>query len=163
MNAVSLTPHAQQNFRTTLKSENHIQYKTVMVWKKLKMHAVSMTPHSRCMRCHWHHMHKKNFWTTSKSENHVQNGDGMQKKSKMHAVSMTPHSRCMRCYWHRMHCTMHGVSLTQHARVYEVSMTSTNGSNSTGSGLAQTVLWIRNRIRKNQYLCFGRIRIWIWK
>jgi hypothetical protein len=25
--------------------------------KKLKMHALSIRPHARCMRCHWHRMH----------------------------------------------------------------------------------------------------------
>jgi hypothetical protein len=27
-----------------------------LLCKKLKMHVVSMTPHVRCMRCHWHRM-----------------------------------------------------------------------------------------------------------
>jgi hypothetical protein len=42
MHAVSLTPDAQKNFRTTLKSENHMQNSDGMR-KKLKMHAVSLT------------------------------------------------------------------------------------------------------------------------
>jgi hypothetical protein len=53
--AVSLTPHAQQIFRTTLKSENHLQ-NSVGLQKKLKRHAVSMTPHAWYMRCHWYRM-----------------------------------------------------------------------------------------------------------
>jgi hypothetical protein len=49
MHAVSMTPHAQKNFRTTSKSENHMQNSDGMQ-KKLKMHAVSMTPLARCMQ-----------------------------------------------------------------------------------------------------------------
>jgi hypothetical protein len=49
--AVSLTPQAQKIFRTTSKSENHMQISDGKQ-KKLKMHAVSMTPHAQCMRCH---------------------------------------------------------------------------------------------------------------
>jgi hypothetical protein len=57
--------------------------------------AVSITPHATVMRCQWPHMHR------------------------------------MRCYWPLMHhvcgvnypeCTMHGVSMTQHAHVHVVSM-----------------------------------------
>jgi hypothetical protein len=43
VHAVSLTPHAQLNFRITSKSENHIENGDAMP-KKFKMHAVSMTP-----------------------------------------------------------------------------------------------------------------------
>jgi hypothetical protein len=43
MHAVALTPHAQKKLRTTSKSENHMQNSDGMP-KKLKMHAVSMTP-----------------------------------------------------------------------------------------------------------------------
>jgi hypothetical protein len=46
VHAVSLTPHAQTNFRTTSKSENHMQNSAGMQ-KKLKMHAVPLTPHAR--------------------------------------------------------------------------------------------------------------------
>jgi hypothetical protein len=46
VHAVSLTPHAQKIFRTTSKSENHMQNSHGMQ-KNLKMHAVSMTPHAR--------------------------------------------------------------------------------------------------------------------
>jgi hypothetical protein len=68
------------------------------------MHAGSLTPHAqcggggllsqpaRCMRCHWHCMHKWNFWTTSTIEILRQNGFTIQKKWKMHAVSMTSHA-----------------------------------------------------------------------
>jgi hypothetical protein len=44
MHAVSLTPDAQYNFRTT--SENHMQNGDAMQ-KKLKIYSVSMTPHAR--------------------------------------------------------------------------------------------------------------------
>jgi hypothetical protein len=44
--AVSLIPHAQKIFRTTSKSENHMQ-NSDGVHKKLKMHGVSMTLHAR--------------------------------------------------------------------------------------------------------------------
>jgi hypothetical protein len=40
------TPHAQQIFRTTSRSENHMQNSDGMQ-KKLKMHAVSWTPHAQ--------------------------------------------------------------------------------------------------------------------
>jgi hypothetical protein len=50
MHAVSMT-----NFKQLRKVK--IIYKTAMVCKKLKMHEVSMTPHARCMLCHWHRMH----------------------------------------------------------------------------------------------------------
>jgi hypothetical protein len=46
MHAVSLTPHAQKIFRTTSKSENHMQNNDGMQ-NKLKMNAVSMTPHAK--------------------------------------------------------------------------------------------------------------------
>jgi hypothetical protein len=51
VHAVSLTPHAQTNFLTTLNSENHMQNSDGMQ-KKFKMHAVSITPYERCMQCH---------------------------------------------------------------------------------------------------------------
>jgi hypothetical protein len=44
MHAVSLTPHAQYNFRTTLKSENHMQNGDAM---QKKMQVVSKTPHAK--------------------------------------------------------------------------------------------------------------------
>jgi hypothetical protein len=47
VHAVSLTPHAQKNFRSTSKSENHMQNNDGMQRKKLKMHAVSLTPHAK--------------------------------------------------------------------------------------------------------------------
>jgi hypothetical protein len=50
VHAVSLTPHAQQIFRTTSKSENHVKHSDCMQ-KTLKMHAVSMMPQARYMRC----------------------------------------------------------------------------------------------------------------
>jgi cytoplasmic iron level regulating protein YaaA (DUF328/UPF0246 family) len=46
MHAVSLTPQSQKIFRTTSKSENHMP-NSEGVQKKLKMHAVSLTPHAR--------------------------------------------------------------------------------------------------------------------
>jgi hypothetical protein len=46
MHAVSLTPHEQTIFRTTSKSEHHMQNSDGMQ-KKLKMHAVSLTPHAK--------------------------------------------------------------------------------------------------------------------
>jgi hypothetical protein len=46
-----MTPHVQKNFRTTSKSENHMQNNDGMQ-KKLKMHAVSMTPHAH-VGCKW--------------------------------------------------------------------------------------------------------------
>jgi hypothetical protein len=46
MHAVSLTQHVQKIFRTTSKSENNMQNSDGMQ-KKLKMHAVSMTPHAK--------------------------------------------------------------------------------------------------------------------
>jgi hypothetical protein len=63
VHAVSLTPHAQKNFRTSSKSENHMQNSDGMQKKKIKnacgvndtactMHEVSMTPHARSMRYH---------------------------------------------------------------------------------------------------------------
>jgi hypothetical protein len=56
MHAVSLTPHALKNFRTTSKSENHMQNSVGM--QKIKnacgvndsactVHAVPLTPHAR--------------------------------------------------------------------------------------------------------------------
>jgi hypothetical protein len=56
MHALLLTPHAQQNFRTTSKSENRVQNGDAM--KKIKnacgvidtactVHVVSLTPHAR--------------------------------------------------------------------------------------------------------------------
>jgi N-acetylglutamate synthase-like GNAT family acetyltransferase len=56
LHAESLTPHAQKFFQTTSKSQNHMQ-KRDGIQKKIKMYAVSMTSHARCIRCHWHHMH----------------------------------------------------------------------------------------------------------
>jgi hypothetical protein len=81
VNAVSSTPHAQKICRTTSKSENHMQNSDGMQ-KKLKIHAVSliphsrmhvvsMTPHARCVRCHWYRMHR----------------------CTVHAVSLTPHAK----------------------------------------------------------------------
>jgi hypothetical protein len=60
-----MTPHSQKMFRTTSKSENHMQNSDGML-KKLKMHAVhavsltlharmhavSLTPHASGMRYH---------------------------------------------------------------------------------------------------------------
>jgi hypothetical protein len=43
---MSLIPHAHKIFRTTSKSENHMQNSDGM-HKNLKMHAVSMTPHAK--------------------------------------------------------------------------------------------------------------------
>jgi hypothetical protein len=46
VHAVSLSPHAQKFVRRTSKSENHVQNSDGMQ-TKLKLHAVSMTPHAR--------------------------------------------------------------------------------------------------------------------
>jgi 6-phosphogluconolactonase (cycloisomerase 2 family) len=51
VHAVSLTPHAQTNFLTTLNSENHMQNSDGMQ-KKSHVHAVSMTPHAQFMQYH---------------------------------------------------------------------------------------------------------------
>jgi acetylglutamate kinase len=94
--AVSLTPHAQKNFRTTSKSENHIQHRMhgarSVIDTKCMMHAVSLTPHAQ-----------KIFRTTSKSENHakqrwyankIKNACGVNNTAcKVHVVSMTLHAR----------------------------------------------------------------------
>jgi hypothetical protein len=72
MHAVSLTPHTQEIFRTTLKSENHVQNRDGMQ-KKLKMHAVSLTPHARCMRCQCNGVPgTKNYYSVKKQ--YIKNG-----------------------------------------------------------------------------------------
>jgi hypothetical protein len=46
MHAVSLTPHAQNVFRKTSRSENNMQYSDGMQ-KKSKMQAASLTQHAK--------------------------------------------------------------------------------------------------------------------
>jgi hypothetical protein len=58
------------------------------------MHAVSLTPHARCMQCHWHRMHDACSVKTVKEKSLILCWcDGIQKKLKMHVVSMTPHAK----------------------------------------------------------------------
>jgi hypothetical protein len=52
MLAVSITPHAQNNFEKLKPYPKQRGYA-----KKLKMHAVSMTQHAQCRRCHRHRLH----------------------------------------------------------------------------------------------------------
>jgi hypothetical protein len=55
VHAVSLIPH--NKFVEQLRKVKIISKPSMVCKKKLKMHAVSMTLHGRCMRCHWSRMH----------------------------------------------------------------------------------------------------------
>jgi hypothetical protein len=109
------------------------------------MHAVSLTPHARCIWCHWHRMHGACGVIDAACTVHAVS---LTPHTHVHAVSLIPHAPCMRC-WHRMHknlfeqlqkgkiicktamvckkikntcgvndtaCTVHAVSLILHAR-----------------------------------------------
>jgi hypothetical protein len=54
------------------------------------MHAVSLTPHARCMSCHWHRMQNKIFEQLQKVKIICKTAMQCQKNWK-----------CMRCQWHR--------------------------------------------------------------
>jgi hypothetical protein len=56
------------------------------------MHAVSLILHARCMRYHWHRMHKKFFEQLRKVKILCKTSMVCKKKLK-----------CMRCQWRRMH------------------------------------------------------------
>jgi hypothetical protein len=71
------------------------------------LHAVSMTLHAPCMRCHWHLQNKAispmNFPFRSCSN------------FTMNAISMTRNAPCTRCQWPRMHraCGVNYTALTK--------------------------------------------------
>jgi hypothetical protein len=66
--------------------------------RRCTMHAVSMTPHASCMRCHWARMH---FF--AEHRRFAYDFSKLFENFTVHAVSITPHAPCIRCQWHRMH------------------------------------------------------------
>jgi hypothetical protein len=106
MHSVSLTLHALWNFRTS-KSENHMQNCNAMQ-KKIKMHAVSMTPHARCMQGHWHRRHDRRTIRTALAsfkgniyQKHICSRIVLPHSKKYINLNWLPNKKfsCMRCQW----------------------------------------------------------------
>jgi hypothetical protein len=64
------------------------------------MHAVSLTPHARCMRCHWYRMHGACGVIDTACTVHAVS---LTPHAHVYAESLIPHAWCMRYPWHRMH------------------------------------------------------------
>jgi hypothetical protein len=115
--------------KTTSKSENHMQNSDGMQ-KILKMHVVSMIPHARCMRYHWHRMHGAygvidtacKIWHRMHDRRKLRMAlaafkGNIYKKTYMFPNCPTPplnkfinlkglpnnNFSCIWCHWHRMH------------------------------------------------------------